>query len=114
MSLSHSAPSGPPQNLSILITSSRSVTLQWLPPRPDQQNGIIQQYNVQLLVLQTSAVLQYTSTLHTLTISNLHPYYTYTCSITAVTVAPGPSVVDTFTLPQDGKANSYPMILFTE
>ena len=100
--LFYSAPAGPPQNLSTLITSSRSITLQWNPPRPDLQNGVIQHYSVQLVDAQTNQVLQYTSTQHSITISNLHPYYTYTCTVTAVTVSPGPAALVTFQLPQDG------------
>ena len=76
--------------------------MQWTPPQPDLQNGVIQHYSVQLVDAQTNQVQQYTSTQHSITISNLHPYYTYTCTVTAVTVAPGPAALVTFQLPQDG------------
>ena len=100
-----SAPSGPPLNLSTIITSSRSVTVQWSPPQADLQNGVIQHYTVQLVATQTNSVLQYTATGLSQTISNLHPYYTYTCTVSAVTVASGPAAVVVFQLPQDGMNN---------
>ena len=96
------APSGPPQNVSTIITSSRSFTVQWTPPQPDLQNGVIQHYLVQIVVAQTSEVLQHSVMGQSLTLSNLHPHYIYTCTVTAVTVSPGPAALVTFQLPQDG------------
>lgn len=96
------APNGSPLNLSTLITSSSSVTLQWSPPEIHLQNGLIQHYTVQLTEAQTGVLLQYTSSGVSLTINNLHPYYTYTCTVAAVTTAAGPGITVNFQLPQDG------------
>lgn len=41
-----------------------------------------------------------TSTTHTLT--GLHPYYTYVCSVSAVTVGEGPEAIVTVQMPEDG------------
>ena len=98
------APDGPPLNFSSVTTSSTSVLFQWSPPEADLQNGIIRHYTVKLEETETGIVTDYTSEEMSLSIEGLHPYYTYTCAVAAVTVASGPTVMLTFQLPQDGKA----------
>ena len=85
----YTVPGGPPLNLSSNVNSSSTATVQWRPPQADLQNGIIQFYSIQLVAAETGSMLEYTSTELSLTITDLHPYYTYTCTIAAVTVAPG-------------------------
>ena len=98
------APSGTPQNLSTIVTSSRSVTVQWNPPRPDLQNGVIQHYLVQIIETETAtSVLQSTTTRLSVTVKDLHPHYSYSCNVTAVSVSSGPAAMLTFQLPQDGE-----------
>ena len=96
-------PGGPPLNLSSTVNSSSTATVQWSPPQADLQNGVIQFYSILLVAAETGSVLQYTSTELSLTISDLHPYYTYTCTVAAVTVAPGPGEVIKFQMLEDGK-----------
>ena len=98
----HTAPEGPPLNVSSSIINSTSVSLEWRPPLASLQNGIIQSYTLQLVAAETGSMLQYTSTELSLTITDLHPYYTYTCTIAAVTVAPGPGETIVFQTPEDG------------
>ena len=54
-SLSHSltAPSGPPSIESFLIMSSMSAVLQWQPPDPLEQNGVIRDYRIRLCSSRT-------------------------------------------------------------
>ena len=84
-------PDGPPVNITITEVTPYSVTLQWDPPTPDKQNGVIVSYvinvmtgdQVQRMVVQSNDSQQ--------TISNLTPYTTYTFSISASTrIGQGP------------------------
>ncbi|KAL5477126.1 hypothetical protein EMCRGX_G023872 [Ephydatia muelleri] len=84
-------PDGPPVNITITKVTPYSVTLQWDPPTPDKQNGVIVSYvinvmtsdQVQRMVVQSNASQQ--------TISNLTPYTTYTFRISASTrIGQGP------------------------
>ena len=76
--------------------------MQWNPPQPDLQNGVIQHYLVQIVETETAAVLQSTTTRLSVTVKDLHPHYTYSCDVTAVSVGSGPAAMLTFQLPQDG------------
>ena len=87
------------------------VTLQWSPPRADLQHGTIQFYTVQLMVVNTGVITEYTSMELSLTISDLHPHYTYTCTIAAVTVAPGPEDTVMFQMPENGRYADEVLIL---
>ena len=61
-----------------IITSSRSVTVQWNPPQPDLQNGVIQHYLVQIVETETAAVLQSTTTRLSVTVSMTFTHITHT------------------------------------
>ena len=93
--------------MSSTVNSSSIATVQWSPPQADLQNGVIQFYSIQLVAAETGSMLQYTSTELSLTITDLHPYYTYTCTIAAVTVAPGPGEVIEFQMLEDCKFYQY-------
>ena len=97
------APTSPPMNVSITIVTSTSVTLHWSPPPADQHNGIIQHYTLQLSEHNTGVMSQYTSTGLHYTFNGLHPHYTYTCTVAAVTVDVGPTQSTVFQMPQDGR-----------
>lgn len=45
-----SAPSGPPTEVEVEVTSSTSITLSWQPPHLLHRNGIINSYQVYLLL----------------------------------------------------------------
>ncbi|CAI8041621.1 Tyrosine-protein phosphatase Lar [Geodia barretti] len=85
-------PSGPPTNVTATSLSSTSIKLTWMPPPLHNQNGIIREYIIHYYVSETreSVVKQspdnYTSTI----ITDLHPYYTYSFEVAAVTVGAGP------------------------
>ena len=72
--------------------SSTSIYIEWNPPPIEDQNGDIISYTVLCFAVNGGAVLlSYTTATTDITISGLHPYYTYKCNVSAVTVAEGPS-----------------------
>ena len=99
------APSAPPQNLTVTISSSTTALFQWLPPKPNSQNGIIQYYVLQLHNSDTGLSTTINSLPADITnhfLSYLHPFYSYTCSIAAVTIGTGPSSRNvSFQMPED-------------
>lgn len=84
------APSSSPTIVAGNATSSSSLWLQWTPPESDTHNGLIRAYTVLLEELDTGLLLTYMVAGKTRSISSLHPYYVYKCSVRAFTVANGP------------------------
>lgn len=69
----------------------------------ENQNGILRHYLVSVLELETGETDVYTAGATQLNISGLHPYYTYTCMVAAVTIRIGPfSQSVSIITPQDG------------
>ena len=99
-----SAPSQPPSNVQVPTINPREVELVWAPPAMDEQNGIIRRYIVNVTSADSREELITYSQTTSLVVQNLHPFTTYTCSVSTETVAPGPFsppvVVQT---PEDGK-----------
>ena len=70
-------------------------------------NGIIQYYIVNVSVAESQANLQFETSSLSLTLNDLHPFYTHTVIVSAVTIAPGPfSNEYNLRLPSDGQRNS--------
>ena len=86
----YTAPSSPPRALTITMITSSSFHLSWTEPLATDQNGLIRQYLVNVTELNTGNVLSYTTTETEYTVGSLHPYYNYSCSVSAVTILPGP------------------------
>lgn len=88
----------------MLATSSRTATLSWDPPVPSLRNGEITSYTVNVSVVESEEMLQYTSLSADLELSSLRPYHTYMFMIAASTIAgEGPfSMVVTIRMPEDG------------
>ena len=59
-------------------------------PSQRQQNGVIKYYTVKVTEVETGTVFQYTEYSNYITLSSLHPAYTYEFTIAAFTVALGP------------------------
>ena len=96
-------PSSAPTNLQGNAVNSTTIQLQWKPPPLADQNGVIRSYLINISVAETGSVFQLTSVTNGLNISTLHPFYTYTITVAAVTVGPGPyGAVLTIQLPEDG------------
>jgi len=98
------APASPPQDLEVTLIDSRSVYLSWSPPLREHHNGIIRQFWINVTEVDTGRRYQMTSFGSSLTISSLHPFYTYEFSVAAYTIGPGPfSEPSVQLMPQDGK-----------
>lgn len=101
----HAVPDGAPLSVQSFNVTSTSLTLSWLPPPSELHNGIIGHYIIRALEINTGTNLTYQAQSHTsLSIGDLHPYYTYQFNVFAVTVGVGPASLDhTVSTLQDGK-----------
>lgn len=99
---------GSPTNFEVAILSSTSVSLSWSPPRPDQQNGAILRYiiNVTLITSQGTTDIQpmmFETTGLSHTVNSLHPHWTYQFEVAAETSAGASTFsVQIGTLMEDG------------
>ena len=66
------------------------MQLAWLPPESGGQNGIIQRYLISVTEVDTMRQFQLTSASPFATVLGLHPHYTYSFAVAAVTVGEGP------------------------
>ena len=98
------APSGPPQGVSAIALGPRIIQINWSQPLPEEQNGIVQSYTVNITVAETGQHIQLTTNHTTITAEGLHPYYNYHISVAAVTIAIGPyTEIYSLQTPHDGK-----------
>ena len=72
--------------------TSTSLELRWDPLSLHDANGRIRSYTIQCTELETDRKFEErsTKTETNITLRELHPYYTYNCSVAAVTVGRGP------------------------
>ena len=84
------APASPPTNITGHATDSTTIVLSWSPPPPGDQNGIIRSYNISVIEQDTGREFNRTSVNTEESFHSLHPFYIYSITITATTVAPGP------------------------
>ena len=99
-------PSSAPVHLQGSAVNSTTIQLQWGPPPLADRNGVIRSYHINISVAETGSVFRLTSVTTAWNILNLHPYYTYTITVAAVTIGPGPySVALTIRMPEDGMDN---------
>ena len=97
-------PTASPENLTVVVLDSRSLRLSWNPLAAEHQNGDVLGYRITITAVETGTASQYNSTSTSLTISELHPYYTYQCKVAAFNsagVGPFTTVVEKMT-DQDG------------
>ena len=100
----HTVPTAAPEDVSVEAPSSTTLSIEWMPPPQDDQNGIVRSYVVRVLEVVTSTTLTYNTTEESLTVGFLHPHYQYEVSVAAVTVGQGPfSDSVTIQTPQDGE-----------
>ena len=100
----HTVPTAAPEDVSVEAPSSTTLSIEWMPPPQDDQNGIIRSYVVRVLEVVTSTTMTYNTTEESLTVGFLHPHYQYEVSVAAVTVGQGPfSDSVTIQTPQDGE-----------
>ena len=98
-------PSGTASNVSGIALNSTHIHLTWDHPPRDEHNGNLSEYRIDVTELETGTALRFSSdaSITEATIGSLHPYYTYNCTILAVTVGEGPpSTVITVRTAEDG------------
>ena len=101
--LSITAPSEAPPNFSGRAVTSTTIELMWDTIAPENRNGIVHHYLISVVEVETSEMNNYTAVSTQVNISSLHPYYTYTCSVAAVTNKVGPfSQSISIVTPQEG------------
>ena len=79
---SSAAPSDSPHNVTVVEITSRSISLMWLPPARQHQNGIIIGYIINVTVEETGEMYQLYSNTTNIT-ATLTPFTMYTMVITA-------------------------------
>lgn len=99
----YTAPTGPPQSVAARLLNSRTLELSWRPPAAELQNGLIRQYHVTIRTRDVDGERNFTRNENTLVVRDLHPFYTYECLVTAITIDAGPSAMIVSQLPQDSK-----------
>ena len=102
-------PSGTPSNTTGLALNSTHIYIDWDPPPLDQQNGELREYRITINEVETSILrtISSDSDVTEAIVGPLHPYYTYNCTILAVTVGEGPpSTVITVRTEEDGKTSA--------
>lgn len=107
-------PTGPPQNFSVTVNDSRSLVLDWTTPLPQDVNGIVTDYTINVISSIVNSSFQIGSNVTTYTLTSLRPYITYTCIVAAHTsIGRGPfSTNVTLTTPED--APEAPPIMITQ
>ena len=84
-------PSGFPQDIQAEAQGPRSLFLSWSPPPPGERNGEILQYKVNITEEETGSTSHYFTHQPHLTVTPLHPFYSYSYTVTAFTeVGHGP------------------------
>ncbi len=78
-----------PSNPTGSVQDSTTIQLSWNAPT-GRHNGIIREYRLNITEIETGRVFQQISATTSLTVSNLHPDYTYEWIVTAFTVREGP------------------------
>ena len=84
------APSSPPMNILPYMVSATSFSLMWESPASEATNGVIQQYVVHVVELDTGRQVMVSTNTTEVTLEDLHPFYTYSSRIAAETIAVGP------------------------
>lgn len=99
------APSGSPINTQARTINSTTIELRWELPPPEEQNGIVTSFQINITVTETKAIYLINSTANAINITELHPHYGYSLSVAAVTaggVGPYSQLVSAVTH-EDGK-----------
>ena len=94
----------PPENLIATALGSRTLHITWQPPVEEERNGIIRRYVINITELDSGNEYQLENVTTEITVQNLHPFYRYSYSVAAETVALGPftpgSIIE---MPEDRK-----------
>lgn len=80
-----SAPTGSPLNVTAFAVNSTAITVEWLQPMFDEQNGLITSYRLQVSGGGRVFYISSHGVQRVLTASDLTPYTTYSIRVAAVT-----------------------------
>ena len=75
------APSAPPENVTIIGSTPSSVDLLWDAPPFESQNGLIRRYIVEIKELETDLIFHLTTNSSNISVQNLLPFYNYTFAV---------------------------------
>ena len=99
----HIVPSASPSAISATAINPSTLSLSWNPLASSSANGIVREYIVDVFVQDLSEHYHYSTVNASLILTELHPYYTYTVYVAAVTIGRGPfSAGHTIRMPQNG------------
>ena len=99
----HIVPSASPSAISATAINPSTLSLSWNPLASSNANGIVREYIVDVFVQDLSEHYHYSTVNTSLILTELHPYYTYTVYVAAVTIGRGPfSAGHTIRMPQNG------------
>ena len=88
--ITSTAPSGSPVALAVVELGSSYIQFSWQPPLPEQQNGVIEHYTINITEINTGIQTQLISSVPQVNVTSLHPFYNYDCAVSAFTVKAGP------------------------
>lgn len=74
----------------MVVGGSRAIDVFWSAPPANATNGVITYYLISLRESETLTKQIYETDQTSFTINQLHPYYTFTVMVAAVTVGAGP------------------------
>ncbi len=74
----------------ISAVTSSGFLLFWSAPPAVDHNGNIRSYSINITEVDTGNWLLFTSNTNNFRVESRHPFYNYTCIVSAVTVAAGP------------------------
>ena len=97
------APNAPPTALFGSSTDSTTIALSWNPPPPENQNGMIRHYTINVTELNSGESFILISINTDIVLSSLHPFYVYEIRIAAVSIATGPSAFLRVHTEEDGQ-----------
>lgn len=101
---SHAAPASAPNITNIVSLDSTTVEIYWESPSPADHNGIIRNYRIGVVNINSGQTHEVVTTSTIAVIGELAPSYTYSFSVAAHTIASGPySLAVHITMPEDGK-----------
>ena len=83
-------PVSAPENLTGVALDSHSIFLSWNPPPDEFLNGILRQYQIDVIEEDTLEEFSVNSSSSQYLLSSLHPFYNYDISVAATTVGNGP------------------------
>lgn len=86
----HTAPDDAPLGLIARSVTANTIDLSWYPPPVESQNGVITSYRLIIVELETKEKGTLKTSTTKATVENLHPFYTYNISVTAITIDVGP------------------------